>query len=111
MIKETFIVPIYDCQVDVFVTKHVETVAEKVNYNEDCSGSEGLTLSYPLNPGIYCVIFKKRTLNPGVVAHEAYHLTAKIMQTCDIKYDIDNIEPFAYLNGYLVQELHKIIWQ
>lgn len=111
MTKGTFIVPIYNCQVDVFVTKNVEEVALKAGYNEDCVGYEGLTLSYPSNPSIYCVIFRKKTIDALVIAHECFHLTSKIMKACDIKYDVDNTEPYAYLHGYLVNELTKIALQ
>ena len=108
MIEQTFIVPIYNCQVDVFVTENVEEVAIKANYNDDCTGYEGLTLSYPSNPSIYCMIFREKTIDAGVIAHECFHLTSKIMKACDVKYDIGNIEPYAYLHGYLVEKLTQI---
>ena len=111
MIRDTFIIPIYNCQVDVVVAEHVEDIADEAGYHHDCDGFEGLTLSYPSNPSIYCVIFKELTVGAVVIAHEAYHLTAKVMTACDIKYDIDNIEPFAYLHGYIVGRLSDIITQ
>ena len=111
MIKETFIIPIYNCQVDVVVAEHVEEVAEEVGYHHDCTGYEGLTLSYPMNPSVYCLIFKELTVDEGVIGHEALHLTSKVMKACDIKYDIENVEPFAYLHGYIIKQLHQIIFK
>jgi len=109
MIKKTIIIPIYNCQVDVVVTDKVEEVAKQAGFNEECTGYEGLTLSYPSNPSIYCIILRKSAIDACVIAHECYHLTSKIMRACDVRYDAGNIEPFAYLHGYLVEELHKIV--
>lgn len=41
----------------------------------------------------------------GVVAHECFHMTGMIMDTVGVKYDIDNDEPFAYLNGFMVEQV------
>ena len=84
MKKKSIIIPIYNCEVDVFVAESVEEIAKKANYHEDCIGYEGLTLSYPSNPSIYCLILRKSTVDEGVIAHECFHLTSKIMEACDI---------------------------
>ena len=109
MIKESFIVPIYNCQVDCFVTDDVESVATEAGFNGGCIGYEGLALSYPSNPSIYCLIFKESTLDEGVIAHEGLHLTSKIMEACDVKYDPGNMEAFCYLHGYIIKEISKIV--
>jgi len=108
-IKKSFIIPIYNCQVDVIMADDVEEIALQAGYKEECSGYDGLTLHYPSNPSIYCVIFRNKTIDAGVIAHEALHLTSKVMLACDIKYDSDNIEPFNYLHGYIVNKIHKLL--
>jgi len=105
----SFIIPIYNCQVDFIITNEVEEVALEAGYKQDCSGCEGITLGYPSNPSIYCLILRNSTLDEGVIAHECFHLTSKVMEACDIKYDPDNIEPFNYLLEYIVNQIHGLI--
>jgi len=108
--KATLYIPIYNCQLDIVLTNKFKEAAEKAGFKESCDGWEGLTIHYPSCPSLFCVIFNKKTLDAEVIAHEALHVTSKIMRECDIKYDTENIEPFAYLHGYIVKELHKILF-
>lgn len=110
MIKESLIVPIYNIQVAVIVSQKLEKYARLAGYKSDCSGYDGLTLSYPANPNIYCILFRTKTVDEGVIAHEVGHLVSKIFKACDIKYDPENMEPWCYLQGYITKELYKIVW-
>ena len=110
MKKAFFIIPIYTVQIDVIVSRKLEKYAVMAGYKGDCAGYDGLTLSYPSNPSIYCMIFRSKTVDEGVIAHEVGHLVSKIFKACDIKYDPENMEPWCYLQGYITKALHKIVW-
>jgi hypothetical protein len=46
----------------------------------------------------------------GYIAHEAFHITTFIMQTIGMKFSLKySDEAYAYLLGYLVQEINKRI--
>jgi len=112
MIKKTLTVPIYDCRVNVVVVDDQESFEQEVydaGWHEELNGN-AVTLHYLSNPSVFCVIFTSDSLSPGNIAHEADHLTTKIMESRDIKYDPNNQEPRAYLLGFIVDGLHQIIY-
>ena len=112
MIRKTLEVPIYDCKINVVVADDRESFEQEVydaKWHEKVDG-DAITLHYLSNPSIFCVIFTSDCLSPGNIAHEADHLTTKIMVSRDIKYDPENQEPRAYLLGFIVDGLHQIIY-
>jgi hypothetical protein len=112
MIRKTLSIPIYDCKVNVVVTNDQETFEQEVydaGWKED-PGGDAVTLHYLSNPSVFAVIFKKDSLSPGNIAHEADHLTTKVMEARGLKYDPDNQEARAYLIGFIVDGLHQIIY-
>jgi len=110
MKRKCLTIPIYDCSVDVVVTKKFEEAVKEAGWSYDCSGVDAITLHYPDNPSNFAVLFRKGSTSPGHVAHEATHLVIKIMKAFEIKFDFDNQEPIAYLMGYVVDGLHQIIY-
>ena len=45
----------------------------------------------------------------STIAHEAFHTTHRIMDHIGMKFDINNHEVFAYLNGHIVGCVDKLI--
>ena len=109
MIRKTLIIPIYDCHCDVVITEDFDEAVLEAGYQKPVIGSGGITLHYPDAPSNFVVIMHPTWTSPGNIAHEALHLAGKIMQCVDIKYDIDNDEPMAYLIGFIVDGIHQII--
>lgn len=46
---------------------------------------------------------------PGIIAHEALHLTHEIFTDIHHKIDQYNDEPHAYLLGWIVNRIHELI--
>jgi len=42
----------------------------------------------------------------GTIAHEAFHLTNSILASAGVMFEVDNDEPFTYLLGWIVDEIH-----
>ena len=111
MIRKDLIIPIYDAEVTVAVTKKFEDVVLEAGYKEDVAGNTAITLHYPDNPLKYVVVFKKGCVSHGAIAHEACHLTQKLMNDVDIEHDYKNDEAEAYLIGFIVDGIHQIIYK
>jgi hypothetical protein len=107
--RKTLSIPIYDCKVDVVVTKEFDEAVVDAGWMENTEG-DGIVLHYTDNSSFFVVIFREGCTSPGNIAHEALHLTLKIMQARDIKFDFKNQEPIAYLHGFVVDGLHQIIF-
>ena len=107
--RKDLIIPLYDCMCTVVVTPNFEDAAIEAGYMYDVGDASGVCLHYPDSPSNFVVIFKDDSISPGNVAHEAYHLTAKIMYHVGVKYIYDNHEPFAYLHGFIVDGFTQII--
>jgi hypothetical protein len=93
----------------VVITPDFEGAAIEAGYMYDVGDAQGVCLHYPDSPSNFVVIFNDESISPGNVAHESYHLTAKIMRHVGITYIHDNHEAFAYLIGFIVDGFHKII--
>lgn len=50
-------------------------------------------------------LFLPSGANAGTIAHEVFHLTHRILEYCDVKFDKDNHEPAAYLHGHLIDKV------
>ena len=53
-------------------------------------------------------IFLRSKTDAGVIAHEAVHITNYVFKHANITLDINNDEPYAYLLGWIVEEIHKV---
>ena len=106
--KKTLTIPIYDITVQLQVTKNFAKAVEMAGWSGDAGGG-AIVLHYPDSPRVYTVIFQKGLASPGIIAHEAYHLTRKIMFYLDLKDDFTNQETGAYLMGFIVDLIHQAI--
>ena len=68
----------------------------------DVLNCEGLTIGYEKS---YFVVLVKQFINHNLIAHELFHLAK--MLTKDI--DIDDEESQAWLNGYVTEQVYKIL--
>ena len=100
--KKTLTIPIYDATIQLHVTKDLPKAAMNAGYDGEVGDSGGIVLHYPDYSRVYTIILNKDHLSPGIIAHEAYHLTKKIMNTFDLVDTKDNHETGAYLIGFIV---------
>ncbi len=53
---------------------------------------------------------KNQNINFGTLQHEILHATLSILRDKGVKFDLDNQEPFCYLQGYITEKiLEKIL--
>lgn len=107
--KKILTVPIYDITIQLQVTKNFTKAVNKAGYYEPVEGG-GIVLSYPSHPHTFSVIFEKGCTSPGMIGHEAYHLTKKIMSFLDLVDTPENQETGAYLHGFIVDLIHQAIF-
>lgn len=91
------------------VARSYDKLCKEVSYLEKWEdagkNSDGLFVFNEDRVGNYWVILC-REAGIGALSHEIVHLTHQILCDRDVKFDIYNDEPFAYLNGYLMEECY-----
>jgi hypothetical protein len=55
------------------------------------------------------VIFVRKYLTPGLIAHEAVHIKNMMFDAVGIINDLNNDEPEAYFMGWLVDAIHEVV--
>jgi len=107
--RKDLIIPIYDCKATIVVEGDFESAVDEAGYKYDLKGATGVCLHYPDHPSNFTILFREGCVSPGAIAHEAFHLTCKIMDVVDIHYDSNEQEPFAYLIGFIVDGIHQML--
>ena len=114
MVKSVIKVPIYDREIEVIIY-------DKQEEAEKFLGERGIEFKIGHYSGAALmnnetqeqVLMLDSTIegfpDRGIIAHEAKHLVNDLFVCINYKLDMHNDEPEAYLLGYLVNEIHKII--
>lgn len=92
---------------DILFAKLKESGVEDTEweYVKMSSTNRGRTVIFP---GNQTLIRLKKPLTEGVVAHEAFHATAYILDRIGMKLQIEvSDEAYAYLLNYIVDEIYK----
>lgn len=55
------------------------------------------------------VVFDAACIDPETIAHEAIHIKNRVMEHAGWNHDLKNDEPEAYLTGFIVKEIHKVL--
>jgi hypothetical protein len=106
-VKKSIAIPIYGGRVRVHVTDDMEKTLDEVGYSSDlfCDAC----VLYSTDDSAYDLILKRGSVQHGLIAHECFHLTMRIMRGVNKKYDIENDEPEAYLMQFLVTEVYSAL--
>lgn len=48
-------------------------------------------------------------VNPSIIAHESLYVCSYLFQEIGVEFDEDNDETLAYLLGWVVEQIHKIV--
>lgn len=101
-------IPIYDGTISLNLSEDVNRarLEESADFGEwhPIEGLDGLCASAI---GRFGLFFDRRYLSCDTVAHEIFHATHRIMQSYGIRFDADNHEAFAYLNGWLTKWVYS----
>lgn len=111
MIERQVNIPIYDAALRVVVCDTYEDFEQAVfdtGYKEPLGGAGMITLRH-VETTLFHIIINSEDISYGNVAHECLHVTNKLMNHLNIRYDWDNDEAMCYLHGFLVDAVHKII--
>jgi len=83
---------------------------EKFDWSEDADTTNAYQFHIPAPLGkgeTFYVWVNEKT--PYLLAHETFHLTGDILYNRGIKYCMESEEAFAYLHGYIFQEMFKLM--
>lgn len=106
MIKKIIDIPIYQCKLTIILDKDLKYITKTYN-TIDLSNYGAITMRIPNRHSEYVVAFE---YNEGsIIAHEVTHLVNYIFEDKNIKLDIINDEPQAYLTGWLFKQVEKAI--
>jgi len=113
MIKTTIKIPVYNCKVMVLVdtffniNKESKAICKKNKVKHNGSSDYACVITTD-DIHTYYILFSKNHMGIKTITHEVTHLGATILNDRDIDTDGDS-EAFAYLNGFLAEEIEKIM--
>lgn len=108
MRKKKIKVDVYDTSVTVCIANNVLDAAKALKINlSKYDGAEKWGGCYENQNGFRFLLLPKHA-SIGDVAHECFHATCDILYSRDIKMKGSTEEVFAYLLGYLVDQVIKI---
>jgi len=103
-------IPIYGGSLNIHVTPDAEfdKLLAEVNYEGELECDA--CCIYNVDGGrCYDLIFKEGRIQHGLIAHECFHLTMRIMKEVNKAYDVSNDEPEAYLIQFLVSTVYEFL--
>lgn len=75
---------------------------------EDYDCLSGIVSNHSINPGTWILYINLNDCTMGVLAHELFHATHRILEYFGVEFTSTNHEPFAYLIEYLFNECYKL---
>ena len=99
-------VPIYDVDLVVVVTDDIPA-AYKREFGVQIDDLHAACLGYSGRK--FGLFFEPKFKRRGIIAHEIFHLTHRILEKCTCNFDAGHHEPGAYLCEYLTEKVHAIL--
>lgn len=107
MEKHWIQIPLYNGNLYVIDTKDVvEAVKDTQDDDYEVTSSESCLISK--RSGDFYLYIDLQYCSIGLLAHELFHATHRILEYFGVEFNRDNHEPFAYLMEYLVNECIKL---
>lgn len=112
----TVYIPIYETYIEVYVSDDIANTSKAAEdkypeYLKPYKGADkcmGLFRCSDETASMYWMFLKKKT-SINTLVHECVHATSRILYDRGIPINYDNDETFAYLHGYIVEQIHKQI--
>lgn len=105
MTKE-YPISIYGGVLRIHVTENLEKTLKEIDYDGELE-CDACCVYNTNGSRMYDLVFIKGRVLHGLIAHECFHLTHRIMKHVNKTYDIDNDEPEAYLIQYLTDTVYS----
>lgn len=105
----TIKIPIYDMRFEFVVSDDIRKSQKKEPRfsrlgKQKVSDSMGVAIYAGWE---FCIILDSRYIDHSLVAHEAFHVTHRILDYCNLEFKVNNHEAFAYMNGFLNEFMYK----
>ena len=112
--KKTIKIPIYNCRVFVYLGTEVSQtyralLAKFKEEDDEDVAFDGVVMNTPGDPSSYHMLLDTEVITPNLLTHEAVHLAIKILKHRGHDSIQEGEEPLAYLCGFLVEEVYKIL--
>lgn len=84
--------------------------SEVFNWGTDADTTDGYQfhVNAPLGRGERFYVWMAE-VSPSLIFHETFHLVGDILHTRGISYSLESEEAFAYLGGYIFEEVYKLL--
>ncbi|HSE99836.1 MAG TPA: hypothetical protein VLA48_02980 [Nitrososphaeraceae archaeon] len=105
MIKKKLKIPLYFQNLTIIQTDDFESIHKFYNLKGQCGGYDAVTI----DDGDNIVVVFNSKVDASTIAHESTHVCTYTFQKIGAEIDVDNDETFAYLIGWVVGQIHKII--
>jgi hypothetical protein len=105
----SFVIPIYFGTVKVVQSNDKDKVNKRFKIDWDGLNTTVYTQD---NHNFLMVTQPVEVITPetiNTIAHESVHIANWRMSRIGFKYDYENDEPFAYLVGFITEEIYKIV--
>lgn len=107
MEKHRIHIPLYKGNLYLIDTKDVATAVETTQGEDyEVTSSESCLISK--RSGDFYLYIDLKDCSIGLLAHELFHTTHRILEYFGVEFTRDNHEPFAYLMEYLMNECIKL---
>lgn len=103
MIKKKLLIPIYEQYLFIIIAEDFKPLEEPYSL-KPTDGYLGLTFDHKKD--IYVAI--KPDSHPSTIAHESVHVANYLYDIVGAEVDIRNDEPYAYLIGWIVEQIYII---
>lgn len=104
--KKRVTIPLYGGSFIIHLTENFEKTLVDVGYGGDLECDAAIIYDSSRN---FDIIFKVDRIQHGLIAHESFHLTMRIMKHINKPYDVCNDEPEAYLIQFITSEIYRFI--
>lgn len=102
-------VPLYRQTLEAVVTDDFNKAIEELKINNYTNFNLDDHEAFVANQNDKIYLFIRKDACAGIIAHEAVHICNYIFQSANIKLDIDNDEPYAYLMMWVVEEVNETL--
>ncbi len=99
--------PLYDIPIFVFISDDPKETIKELLGIDDTHMDEVLEATVFENPEGELNVVVKKDINIGTLAHESFHCTVAVLRIAGMELNHETEEAFAYLNGWIVEQLHK----
>lgn len=103
-------IPIYNGILHLFDCKDSREALKEIK-GEECDEEDSVAClfwDHSRNPGNWWLCIDLQDSSEGLLVHELFHATHRILEYFDVQFMSNNHEPFAYLIEYLFNESIKI---